>query len=648
MSSEELLNLYFSHYQPSPLVKTHLKLTFTIPKLIPDVTLSNIRLKGIIVSFLSVILIAVLTCFALETCLVVKPIFTAANQSVNKPFIIDFSGALRKIDTQHIQISPKIEGVWTFKSGQLIHHDQLIFTPKNTFKTGTTYTITPIDTEQLLLGSAKMEKIVFKTKVAPGLANTGINNIKDGYTVAADYDFSVSLTTTNEKSRKLELQTTPAIVMTKSIVGDKQFIWHSATPLPQGQSVILRVYDSQNDVVLMTKTIQITAEPAVQAFSKKDHFNDGDKAIITFNEPIEPTGSKNISFNIEGKGSWQSDTVYTFTPQKVTPGQTYTYTISKGLRSKNGGILTKGILGNFTTTGAVTVIGSSPHGNDMPQGSQQVGFSFDQPVDHSSVERLFSVSAGQVTGTSWRGNTFTATVINLGYQQTITARVAIGVQNAGFGLPSAQSFSNTFNTEVRSVRLDVPYFHQQFVASCAAASLRMILAFHGVSTDDMSIIYKMGYNPSPENKTTDPYTWDDPQVMFVGDVNGSIRAGTAAGPDAQPVAKAAESYGLSASAVTGIGINWVSQQLYNGDPVVIFGATSTKPTAFITWKTPSGRIESMNPSGHARTVIGVVGESSNPIGFWVSDPLSGTSYWSADALAANIRLDAYQQAIVVY
>ena len=149
------------------------------------------------------------------------------------------------------------------------------------------------------------------------------------------------------------------------------------------------------------------------------------------------------------------------------------------------------------------------------------------------------------------------------------------------------------------------------------------------------------------DKSTDPPVWDDPNQMFVGDINGSLSKGTAAGPDAGPVVKAAQSYGRGASSTTGTSVNWIASQLNSGHLVVMFGALNNT-NSFITWQTPSGGTVRMNTQSHSRAIIGVKGESDAPIGFWVNDPyLSGTQYWTASQLQANINLDAYQQAVEV-
>lgn len=135
--------------------------------------------------------------------------------------------------------------------------------------------------------------------------------------------------------------------------------------------------------------------------------------------------------------------------------------------------------------------------------------------------------------------------------------------------------------------------------------------------------------------------------MFVGSVDGSIRDGTGAGPDAPPVAKAATSYGRSASVTYSSSPSWIAKQIHSGNPVVMFGAFR-HGAGFVSWKTPSGRIAKMNRSSHATLVVGVKGEASNPAGFWVSDPLkSSVEYWTTSQVSANIAQDADRQAVVI-
>ncbi|MBI3889143.1 C39 family peptidase [Candidatus Saccharibacteria bacterium] len=332
----------------------------------------------------------------------------------------------------------------------------------------------------------------------------------------------------------------------------------------------------------------------------------------------------------------------------MSAGKTYTYIVKKGLRSTTGGVLVADQSGKVSTMGAVVVTASSPRGKNLTQAKQTISFTFDQPVDHESAQSRVSLSSGTIGGFSWQGNTLNVTATNVGYQRTVTASIAAGVVNASFGLPSSQVFSTSFTTETRTVRLTVPYYKQQHSATCTAAALRMVLGHRGVSTDEIGLVNAMGYAPRSKDTSTNPHTWDDPDQMFVGSIDGAINTGTGAGPDAIPVAKAARAYGRSAQNFTGVSASWIAGQIHGGNPVIMFGAY--KATGMTSWRTPTGKTATMNLTGHVTVVTGVVGEPSSPVGFYVHDPLDGgkDEYWSAGAVAANIARDPYGQAVVVY
>ena len=582
----------------------------------------------------------------LRTSLPVSLVYQKNDVKVDQSVVISLSQFIQLIDAGDIQIQPAIEGSWQFVRNTIADNGTLVFTPKKYFTEHTTYTVNIGKATRLYGNEADIPAATFTTEKAPSLAQSGMANWKDKQIIAADATFSVDLVSQNRNLRDLELRTTPQIETTLSSVSDKEYTWKPTTILPQNIDLSIEIYDRKNHQSLLKKVVHTAAEPSVTSPLQHSDVDEHDNINITFSAPVERS-TANIAFDLAGKGEWKNDTTYTFTPDKLNANTTYHYTISKNMRSKDGGILLNDVAGSFSTIGPVRVTATSPSGHGLGQGSQTVSFTFSRPVDHASAEQRLSASSGQITSKSWKGNTLYATFVNLGFQTTFRATMAAGVANTTFGAPSSQAFSLSFTTEIRSIKLSVPYYRQQFPASCAAASLRMILAYRGISTDDMSIIQKMGYRPRSMDKSTDPPTWDDPSEMYVGDVNGTISAGTGAGPDAPPTAKAARAYGRGASSVTNIGSSWIAQQLYNNNPVVMFGAfRSTNAT--VSWKTPSGRITTMNVTSHATAVIGVRGEPSAPLGFWVNDPLKGAQYWSTEEVDANIARDPYRQAVVVY
>jgi uncharacterized protein YvpB len=602
--------------------------------------------RQLIYSILLVLLFAALAYFGLKLLAPLKLTYATLDQNITQPFVVRFNSTIDSILPQNITISPVVQGTWVFQSGHVIGQDQLTFTPTTRFTVNTTYSIVIKDILRPLGNTAHIGAVTFKTQTAPGLADIGVANLQNSSTVAADYTFKADLTAPSAGLRDLKLQTTPAIDVIRTSSDDRQFSWKPAKLLPQGTTISVAIYDAKNDVTLSKRLIKVAEEPTIVTPVQKDHFGAHDTATITFSQAMAPASSTYIEFDTPGVGMWQSDTIYAFTPQKVEAGHSYTYTLKQGLRSKEGGVLSVDQVNTYATVGTAYTVASSPKGSGLTQASEKISFTFDQPVDHASAVQHFSVSAGTVDAITWTNNTLNALVTDLGYQQTITATVSAGIKNAGFGLPSAQSFSTSFTTEIRVLKYAVPYYHQQYAGSCAAASLRMILAYRGIAVDDMAIVNKMGYAPSVEDTSTDPASWDDPWQQFVGSVDGTIKSGTGAGPDAPPIAKAAQSYGLRASYVMGTNVNWIAQQVYDGGLVVFFGSFSA--TGFTSWKTPSGRIETMNLTSHAYTITGVKGNPDNPIGFWVSDPISGATYWTATQTAANLARDAYQQAVVVF
>lgn len=599
----------------------------------------------IAIIFVGLLIFAGMALIISRTLLPVHLAATTHDVKVDQPITITLNQFVQPIDTKRITISPAVDGSWKFTQPNFVQNGTLVFTPKTYFTAHTAYTITLPSAKRAFGTAVTLPAVHFTTEQAPSLTNTGIASWKDGQIIAADAPLVAKLASPNHHLRALELRTSPAIETKLSVDNDTTFTWKPAATMPQNTDLTVEVYDTKNQQSLVKKSVHIAAEPALTSPLHQENIDEHGTVSLTFAQPIDPA-TAHISFDLAGKGTWTNDTTYTFTPEKVSPNTTYRYTIAKNMRSRDGGILQNDITGDFATVGPIRVTHMSPYGNGLSQASQTLTFAFSRPVDHASAEQRLSTSSGQIGRMSWNGNTLSVVVTNLGYQQTFTASIAAGVKNTSFGVPSAQAFSLSFTTEVRSARLNVPAYIQQHAGTCTAASLRMALAYRGVGSDEVGLVNAMGYNPRPMDKSTDPPTWDDSQTMFVGSIDGSIAAGTGAGPDAPPVAKAARAYGRGADAVTGIGSGWIAQQIYNGNPIIMFGAF--RNTGTISWKTPSGATRVMNLTGHATVVIGVKGEPSAPLGFWVNDPLGGTSYWTTGQVEANIARDPDRQAVVVY
>lgn len=569
--------------------------------------------------------------------------YTKINQGINEKFVVDLGKKVSAINVGAIAIDPNTKGQWHLQKGELLQSDRLVFSPAMNLIPGTRYTVKNIKVDRGLLGTEKIADISFKTEAAIGIKNEGSIALEDGSFIAADYAFNLSL----RYQQNVDIRTTPSSELIKKVIDSQNIRWLPKFTLPQGQAIKVEVYNTKTDKVLASKQLQVAPEPKV-SLSKTSYVKQGDTLILRFNEPIEKSSEKLISFvGLEGAGQWTSENEYSFAPVNLLPGKKYTVAVKNGLRTKKGGILTQDYSGEFSSTGPVSVVASTPKGYELPQASQLLSFTFDQPVDRTSAEQRFSINAGTVISKYWQNNTLYVKVSDLGYQKTVVATISPGIINADFGLPSQKFFSTNFTTEAKVFKYNVPLFRQQHTATCAAASLRMILAFRGVDTNEMSIVERMGYNPRPIDNSSNPPKWDDPDEMFVGAIDGSIEKGTSAGPDAGPVAKAANGFGRNATKAVGINADWVATQLSNGRLVVLFGVTRGT-NSFITWQTPSGRITKMNTYSHARVVIGVKGEPGSTLGFWINDPRSSiTQFWTTNQLTADINQDPYQQAVSI-
>lgn len=505
----------------------------------------------------------------------------------------------------------------------------------------TLYKINEIKLYNWISGQDIIKDLSFTTEPAIGLKHSGLISLDDNSVIPADYEFEVSL----RYKRDVEIKTTPELDLVKRI-NNNDIYWRAKQRMPQGSNIKIDIWDISINKIIYSKILLISPSPNFNI--NKDHnLVPGDELLVTFSEPISNINEKLIDFDAKGQGSWISETKYSYKLTEISPGTSYKYILKSGIRTKRGGLLEKDFVGEISTVGPVTVLSSSPQGNGLSQASQTISFSFDQSVEKSSAENNFHINTGNIESKYWQGNTLYVKVNNLGYQKNVVALIDPGIKNSGFGLPSTQTYTVSFSTETRVTKYNIPFYRQQYKASCAAASLRMIMAFKGIKTNDLDIVYRMGYNPRSIDKSTDPPTWDDPDQMFVGDINGSIGSGTAAGPDALPIVAAAQSYGRSSYRALNINTSWVADQLFNGRLVVGFGATGNSKQ-YIQWKTPNGRIEKMNIRSHAVAISGFMGESNAPIGFWVNDPLSnGIQYWSNSQLQAYIDLDPYKQAVAV-
>jgi uncharacterized protein YvpB len=524
-------------------------------------------------------------------------------------------------------------------TGAGVGETDLVITPTKAFKNNQEYAVAVSNLQHLFTQrGVPLQTIHFHTELAPGIASFTPGNTQ----VTRDASFTLVASDHAMALRKYTLSLEPKVEMKASFDGHATWRWKPTHPLPQGTQ--FKVLLSANQKPLQQTSLQVVSEPKVTAATAKDHFYPGDKITVTFDKPMRTDAKAMVNFTaIPGKGAWQNNTTYIFTPDKLQPNKTYDYTFKAGFTSKDGGVVEGDQKFTITTPGPTTVTSISPGGSGVRRNAP-ILFTFDQPVDHASAEAHFSI-APAIKGTfQWNNNTLTFIPSGYDFQTTYVATINPGVV-ATYGVPGIAPASGRFTTELETLKLPVPAFSQTMKLSCEAAALRMALAFYGVQTSDMALVQAMGYSP----RSYDNGQWDDPYTQFVGNVNGKQWDRSGYGAYAPPVAAAARSAGRNASAFFGVSASFISQQIHDGHPVVVWGY-EFNPTAF-SWHTPSGKEIQAWQGEHTRTVIGVVGNTSAPAGFYVTDPASGaTRYWSAGSLTAqlNVHGSVSNQAVVVY
>lgn len=569
----------------------------------------------------------------------IETTYQQASVAVDTPLEVELNQRLLQVPLDKIEITPRVEGSWTLERS-FISDDKLRFVPDRAFSADTTYTVTMHDVRRITGIGAKLPDIVFDTENAPGIAEVSFD---DKATVAADTTFRVSLSAENRGLRNLELRTSSKQQFVMSSQDDTVFRWKSNTLLPQGQELIVKIIDKKTGNTLVSRTVRVAESPRLDSRPQESNFGQQDKVKLVFAQSIDPDSAA-ITFSTDGDGVWQDDKTYVFAPKEVVPGTTYTYTIPKGLRSKAGGIIEEDQKYHFATPGVVAVAAFSPRGQELAQVRQVIKVTFNQPVDKKSAEEHVTVSRGTITARLWEGDTLVLTGVNFGSQQTVQVNVAAGVKPV-FGLASTHSYGYSFTTEIPVRKLSVPMYYQQYAQSCEAASLRMALSYRGVQDNDWNILQRFGYDPRPLNK--DKNEWDDPQQQFVGDVGGNQGKGTGWGVYAEPVAKAARSYGRGATTQYGVTASFVARNIHQGNPVILWGIWDETATQR-SWRTPDGRTISGPIPMHVRLVIGVKGSADRPVGFYIHDPITGPTYWTANYMVYNAqRAGAANMAVAV-
>jgi uncharacterized protein YvpB len=542
-------------------------------------------------------------------------------------------------------IEPSLPGTWQ-PTRNLLGTAGVSFRPTKRFEAGRTYQLHITNLHRAITG-APLPDITQTFKIQTPSALKSITPAADAKNILVNARFTVTLATANRGTRDLKAALTPAVPLKLITSNDTTFTWEPAIPLKQGAQYTFTLDDAAitnpDHRRLTTVPFTTVTPPTITSARTGGYFAPGQAIDIIFDQPMDTTApATTFEFGATGKGTWSDDHTYHFVPEDLKVATAYDYKVNPGLHTKAGGVLETVQVFHFATNGAVS--GSLSPGGGGVSVKSTIHVAFDQPVDHASAEARFSIKPAVAGKFSWSGNTLTFTPAGLGYQTPYTYAVASGVAPV-WGLPSAQTLSGSFTTENQVIKLNVPAYSQQYPMSCELSSLRMLLAYRGISVSDYDILMRIGYHPRARDMSTN--TWDDPNQTYVGYVDQAVfRVGF--GVHAGPVATAAQGYGHSAIARFGVDAGFIASNIYAGNPVEVWGhIVPAKPDS---WNTAGGVVQTTT-SEHARVVYGVVGSVDNPVGFYVNDPYTGKgSYWSAGDLLANMNaaLPASNQAVVVY
>ncbi len=193
-----------------------------------------------------------------------------------------------------------------------------------------------------------------------------------------------------------------------------------------------------------------------------------------------------------------------------------------------------------------------------------------------------------------------------------------------------------------AIKLAVPYHHQQHTLSCEVASLMMALNYKGIKVTENELIQRLPIS-DPGSRRQDN-TWGDPNLGFVGNINGRM-PNTGYGVYEQPIYDLATKYRPAKIIANGTLADLITE-LSNNNPIIVWGVVVGR-SKDISWKTPEGKIITAQLDEHARTLIGFTGQSDSPQLMILLDPLYGEVRLKVADFLKNWEL-LEKKAVVIY
>ncbi len=371
---------------------------------------------------------------------------------------------------------------------------------------------------------------------------------------------------------------------------------------------------------------------------------------IVFNKKIDPSQIEKlfeITPQVQGDINWIDEKTLEFRlKESLSKGMKYSIILKSGIRYDNVQTLRDYIF-DFETIGKVRVLNISPsNGSINIYPSSKIKVTFDQEVDKLSAQQHFSITPNVPGNFSWDGNTMIFTPsASFGYETNYTVKISKGIKSI-YGLDSVQDYSSVFKTRSESFIISsVPYYRQVRRFECELLATRMVLAYRGVYLGTDQIMYEIGIDPTPYDSVNN--IWGDPNVYYVGNVNGNPKG---YGVHLDPLAKVARNHGRSATVVHGWTASKVAYEVQKGNPVIILAQNNYSAPTDISWHTIQGKyIHAINGT-HAYIVVGFKGSPDNPTSMLLQDPWyrGGSRRWHSISLFNRLWGYHGNSALIIY
>lgn len=193
-----------------------------------------------------------------------------------------------------------------------------------------------------------------------------------------------------------------------------------------------------------------------------------------------------------------------------------------------------------------------------------------------------------------------------------------------------------------TLKLDIPFHRQERALSCEIASLKMALNYYGVAVEENDLYFDLQISTF-EPRDIQNNIWGDPDVGFVGDIDGKIPNG-GYGVYENPIANIANKY-RNSKALINVSLEEILKEVEEKHPVIVWGTVSSGKD--ISWKTKDGKQIKAVFGEHARVLVGFSGIIENPTYIYLADPIYGNIRMSKKQFLKNWgTLD--NRAVIVY